>query len=370
MGRTVQLVAAQVGEGGGALGRPVAGAVARWAERRGLSLRVRDDAGEIGEGEASPLPGYSVDSLDCARSVLKAVPWHRLPPFDLERPIATQVRAALDRVGPESPSARFAVETALLDLLGKRLGLPAHRLLAPEGGADAVPLCALLRERSAAAAAAEARHAVELGFGALKLKVGADLESDLACVRSVRRAVGPAVALRLDANRSLPPDRAQELLSAFGEVQPELFEEPVPAEVVASSLRDAGVALAADESLHDPAAREQVRALTRSRRYRTWVLKPAALGGAFACLDLAAEARALGADAIASHLFDGPVAWAATAALALALGDTRPMGVALHAGLDAWPDRGLASRVANGVLRPPDASGLGLWPDEEEGRSR
>ena len=39
------------------------------------------------------------------------------------------------------------------------------------------------------------------GFSTLKLKVGTDAATDVARVRAVRAAVGPDVALRLDANQ-------------------------------------------------------------------------------------------------------------------------------------------------------------------------
>src|SRR5690606_33379374 len=68
------------------------------------------------------------------------------------------------------------------------------------------------------------------------------------------------------------------------------------------------------------------------------VLKPMLLGGFLPALALAARARACGAGVVISHLFDGPVALAASAHLAVALGTTRACGLDRHSGLQAWPE--------------------------------
>jgi hypothetical protein len=61
---------------------------------------------------------------------------------------------------------------------------------------------------------------------------------------------------------------------------------------------------------------------------------------------------------VLSHTFDGPVAWRAAAALALALPTGSAHGLAPHAGLDAWQ---LAPPpVVDGSLRAWAEPGLGL----------
>ena len=114
----------------GALTAEASNAEARWAVRRGLLLELEDREGRIGQGEASPLPGFSQDTLAEARADLLAVEWEALPAIDLGDELLLQVGRVLDEAGLNAPSARFAAETALLDLAGQLTGEPIHVLLA------------------------------------------------------------------------------------------------------------------------------------------------------------------------------------------------------------------------------------------------
>jgi L-fuconate dehydratase len=71
-----------------------------------------------------------------------------------------------------------------------------------------------------------AREALADGFTHLKLKVGADLESDLRRARLVREAIGPANRLSLDANQAWGVEQAIDAIRALSEVDPWWIEEP------------------------------------------------------------------------------------------------------------------------------------------------
>ena len=71
-----------------------------------------------------------------------------------------------------------------------------------------------------------AREALADGFTHLKLKVGADLESDLRRARLVREAIGPKNRLSLDANQAWGVEQAIEAIRALSEVDPWWVEEP------------------------------------------------------------------------------------------------------------------------------------------------
>ncbi|MCK6552273.1 mandelate racemase/muconate lactonizing enzyme family protein, partial [Myxococcota bacterium] len=212
---------------GGALSGVAANRRTTWRERAGLRLAVFDERGRVGLGEASPLPGYSPETIDDAEAAL-AIDVATLNAAlavlrgdgGLEEERDAVVReggrvigaAAARLVGPV-PSARFALETALLDLVGQRAGVPIHAMLGAPPPA-AVPVSALVVSRSPDGAADEARRAVARGMRTLKLKLGlGSLDDERALLRAVRAAVPADVALRLDANgqAALPP---RELLDA------------------------------------------------------------------------------------------------------------------------------------------------------------
>jgi o-succinylbenzoate synthase len=298
-----------------------------WRRREGIGLRVVG-GGQEGWGEASPLPGYSPDTLEDARAELAAL--------GLE---GVELRAdwrALEGLarGVRSPSARFALESALLDLAARHASAPAHRLLRPF-----VPGPRRVAEVSAAALGggggleAEVRALEARGVAALKIKVGrpgAWAEERAALARAA--AAARRLELRVDANQAFG-DEAPPRLEELAALRITLAEEPAPPESWLEG-RGASPPLALDESLRRPdAAAILVRA---APRLGAIVLKPAVLGGLGAALAWADRAAALGVPSVLSHLFDGPVAAAALRTLALALppgGPAHGLGLARAGGV-------------------------------------
>jgi L-alanine-DL-glutamate epimerase-like enolase superfamily enzyme len=96
--------------------------------------------------------------------------------------------------------------------------------------------------------------------------------------------------------------------------------------------------LALDESLQQPGALTTVDFALQRVKLGALVAKPMALGGIEPIRQLGALAERHHVPVILSHLFDGPLAWAGCAALALAFGSrTVAAGLAPHRGLMAWP---------------------------------
>ena len=141
------------------------------AERELALLRVEDDDGAVGFGEAAPFEPYDGVSLD-------------------------EVVDALSDGTPRDGApaqARAAWDLALMDLEARREG----RALG-EPGAEAI---AVNRTLPAGPPEEVARHAsagVRDGFSCFKVKVG--LPDDAERVGAVRAAIGPWPALRVDAN--------------------------------------------------------------------------------------------------------------------------------------------------------------------------
>jgi o-succinylbenzoate synthase len=356
---------AEIVPGGGALASPVSNARNTWVARRGLVLRLIDENGTVGQGEASPLPDFSADDLESTEARLRALAESTLI-FDLEQPLS----ALLAEVGRLLPrphaAARFAFETALLDLLGQRRHVPLWQLLASVPGAAEraparLPLSALIDTTSEARAFRDAEAAIERGIGTLKLKLGRPGQpaSELRIALALRAALGPKVRLRFDANRAWTPGEARITLQELAQADPEFVEEALePAALVAAGRLPAPLAL--DESLLDADWLDRKGPELVKAGVTAVVLKPMLLGGFGACLRISARARELGLRVVASHLFDGPIALAATAALGLAAANADcASGLDRHAGLECWPRTPLAMITRSEVL-PSDAPGLGL----------
>ena len=78
-----------------------------------------------------------------------------------------------------------------------------------------------------------------------------------------------------------------------------------------------------------------------------------------ATLDLAKIAREYGAQPVLSHTFDGPIARAATAELALALQTELAAGLGPHPALDLWPPHHIAA-IRGREICPHAVPGLGF----------
>jgi L-rhamnonate dehydratase len=160
--------------------------------------------------------------------------------------------------------ALAAIDVALWDLKGKALGQPVWRLLG--GARPRVPLYATFgfgffsREELAAAA----KLWVSQGFRRLKMTVGGEalrrrdarpidevIRDDAARVAAVREAVGPDVALYVDANCSLDlyhATRLAEMIKPYGIA---FFEEPLTqndARQMAELRRATGMPLACGQN--------------------------------------------------------------------------------------------------------------------------
>ncbi|MDO9073987.1 MAG: enolase C-terminal domain-like protein [Rubrivivax sp.] len=353
--------------------------------RTAVRIRLRDGQGQAGHGEALPLPGYSSDDADAAERALALLAARGA----LRVPASAAITGAggpgsaaalLDAVlSPDAellaaaPSARFALECALLDLLARRAGLSAAQWLAQGRALQPVPVSVLLPEDSAPAVAA-ATQAVRAGHRVLKLKIAradrtaAQDHALLAAVRAAADAAAsaeaaaspgastcPAVLLRLDANGALTPAAAPARLAGLQCHGVEVVEEPV-AGANLLALPPLPLRWAADESLADPALAAALLALPAGRRPAALVLKPALLGLA-RCLVLADAAAARGVGLIVTHAMDGDLGLAVACALAAALPvPPWPCGVAPHAGLrHPAPSRPW--------LAPPAAVGLFVHVD-------
>ena len=334
--------------------------VERRAERSVL-VRATDSSGRVGVGEASPLPGYSPDEAGACARALAALDPATLPALSSDgRALASELGALASALPNALPAAQHALQTAALDLEAQRRGEPIWALLRRAGPVcgpvpSLLPVAALLDQTSDESALASADRALGRGVRTLKLKLGRrGFDDELALLERLRARVGAAIQIRLDVNRLWSAEDAPARLAGVTGVRPELVEECMPAAALAR-FESSPVPLAVDESLQDPSFVEQL-----PESVRALVLKPMALGGYARCLELASWAHARGLDVIVSHLFDGPVALAAAAHLALAVGSSqRAAGLAEHSGLDPWP-RVRIPLVREAHLLCDDAPGLGL----------
>jgi o-succinylbenzoate synthase len=321
-----------------------------WRRREGLLVDLDVD-GVHGIGEASPLPGYSPDTLDDAQTALAAIDRRALGRALALPEINATLKGAAELLPSTQPAARMALETAVLDWCARRHGVSAASLL----GIDPQAARALAWLVTAADPVG-VRAAEAAGYRHFKMKIGApgSLAAELIDVVDLTRSLGSQSRLRLDVNQAWTQVQAQSACRALVGTQIEFIEEPCRGW---SRPLDTDIPMALDESLRG-CHPDELAALVGKTGAGVVVLKPMLLGGITRCLEWGRQASALGLGIVVSHSFDGPVALMAAGAIALALPTACAQGLAPHAGLAAWPR--LRLPIVGGALRAWIEPGLGM----------
>jgi L-Ala-D/L-Glu epimerase len=328
---------------------PYVTAAGTLTEREMALLRLHDEEGLEGLGEAVPLSLRGGTSLERVVAELEAL---------AERASVDEAALRSQAAGLSAP-ARCAALTAIADLRGRRSA--AERGEPAGESAPPVRCNASLVAGEPAAVAAEAERWAADGFSSFKLKLGTG--DDVAQVRTVREALGPDVCIRVDVNGSWGLETAKRRLADLEPFDIELAEQPVAtleeaAELAASTL----IPIAADESVES--RDDAVRAFELGACAMTGI-KLSKVGGPEAAVEIAEVLPAYMSSAL-----DGPVGIAAAAQVAATLGEggVRP-GTELAHGLAT--QRLLAATVAavgpelrGDMLHLPDGPGLGVEIDE------
>ena len=346
--------------------------------RAGLLVSITA-GGHTGWGEASPLPGWSRNSLLQTETALRAA--LEVIGTDAESAVAAVI-ASLEH----APHARAAVAGAWADLQARQAGttLAAHLIESTGAGPsrstgagraetsgkgrsgpapyEEVAVNALITADEPDDVGSEAQDAVKAGFRAVKLKVGrAEPATDVDRVRAARAGLGPEAELRLDANGAWDQATAVEVLGRVQDCDIAYCEEPVAGiEAIAAVGLRSPIPVAVDESIRSES--DAVRALDLG--VSTLIVKPQALGGPDVALAIAARTREAEASVVVTSFLDSAVGLAHALHVAAAVdaaGSHRQAHGLATAELLA-EDLAAPPPVAAGAMPLPSSSGLGVTP--------
>lgn len=314
---------------------------------RDLFTVALDGGGVVGHGESAPLEAY--DGVPAA-AVAEALAFYSELLREFTPDVPGHLLLDACRRAAELPEALAAIDMALWDRAGKRADRPVAGLLRDDH-LQAVPVNATIGALDRAGASAAAARAMAEGYACVKLKVGSG--DDAGRVAAVRAALGPSVALRLDANGAWDVETAVRMIDALAPAGLELVEEPVHGVL---AVRDVRARVATRVSIDETA--DQPGALTASVADAV-CLKIGRCGGIGALLSQAALVRATGADVYVASTMDGPLGIAAGVHAAAALRVDLACGLATL-GHFAGVEEPEALRVLAGTIRVPTGAGLGV----------
>ena len=245
------------------------------AERRICLLELRDGDGAAAWSEcvAGEQPNYSPETIDTAW--LAITEW--LAPRVLGRRFGSpgEVHPELARGVVGHNMAKAAVEMGCWALAAERRGVPLAELLGGTRERIATGI-SLGIQASPEALVERARAAVAAGYRKVKLKI--EPGADVAYVRAVRDALGPAAHLMADANSAYTLGDADHLaeLDAFDLM---MIEQPLAQDDLvrhAALQRRVRTPICLDEAITDVARAEDMIALGSGRIVN---IKPGRVGG-------------------------------------------------------------------------------------------
>ncbi|MBU3541946.1 muconate cycloisomerase [Polynucleobacter sp. MWH-Loch1C5] len=279
-------------------------------------VRVVCGDGIVGWGEATTIGGLNYGE-ESPQSIKTNIDTHIAPLLIGMR--ASEVGKVMNKIRKIVQGNRFAkcaIETALLDAQGKRLGIPVSELL---GGRvrDSFPVAWTLASGDTSKDIAEAELMIDKKrHNIFKLKIGAKpLEVDIKHVLDIKKALGEKVSVRVDVNQAWTELQSVKGIAALEAGGIDLIEQPVKAEHRASLGRLAqrfAVAIMADEALHGPLDAYQIATHSAAD---VFAVKITQSGGLIPAMQVATIAHMSGIALYGGTMLEGGVGTAASAQL-------------------------------------------------------
>nr|WP_314433132.1 muconate/chloromuconate family cycloisomerase [uncultured Brevundimonas sp.] len=346
--------------------RPHVLSVATMQSQTVVLVRLRCADGIEGVGEGTTIGGlnYGGESPEGVKLAIDTYFAPLLAGADSTRPAVIMDR--LRRAVVDNRFAKNAIETALLDIQGKRLGVPVSELL---GGRihDRLPVLWTLASGDTARDIAEAEAMLASGrHNAFKLKIGKrSVREDVAHVAAIKRALGDRASVRVDVNQAWSEAAAKRALPLLAAAGVDLVEQPIRAHATAGMARLTAMGLVpimADEALHGP---ESGYALACGQAADIFALKIAQSGGLTQALRLAGIAQSAGVALYGGTMLEAGVGTIASAQLFATLPEIE-FGTELFGPLLLTQEL-LAEPLhyADGCLTVPNGPGLGVQLNED-----
>ncbi|MDF0599684.1 enolase C-terminal domain-like protein [Psychromarinibacter sp. C21-152] len=324
-----------------------------------IVLRLTSEGGAEGFGEAAAWAVFT-GSPEASYAALDRY----LRPLVLGQPAGHIGRfmADAERAVAHCTEAKAALETALLDLCGRIVGVPVWALL---GGKcrDTIPLSCSLADPDFDADLRLVDRLRADGVNIVKLKTGVkDHRFDMMRLERLR-SDHPDLCVRVDYNQGLGPEDAEARLRDVARLAPDFIEQPVRADQYAlmARLRHAvEVPLLADESVFGP--EDMLRAASEGICDGVAV-KIMKAGGLRRAQRVAEIAAAAGLTAYGGDMFETGLAHMAGAQMIAAT-------PAIKLGCEFYQARYYLQEdiletpfpVSDGAVVVPDGPGLGVVP--------
>ncbi len=346
--------------------RPHVLAMATMSRQSIVLVRLRSSDGLEGVGEGTTIGGlsYGEESPESIKSAIDTYIAPILSHCDPER--VAETMAVIGRSVKGNHFAKCAVETALLDMAGKRLGIPVSELIGGGRVRDTLPVAWTLASGDTARDIEEAEEMLATRrHNIFKLKIGKrSVEADAQHVGAICRAVEGRASVRVDVNQNWSEAQADRGMALLRDAGVDLVEQPIAGGAVPALARLASrhiVPIMADEALHGP---RTAFALASAAAAQVFAVKIAQSGGLHAAAQVAGIASAAGIGLYGGTMLEAGVGTIASAHL-FATFATLEWGTELFGPL-LLTEEILAEPIAyrDFSMPVPTGPGLGITLDE------
>ncbi|MCG6882342.1 MAG: muconate cycloisomerase [Silicimonas sp.] len=334
-----------------------------------IILALTSEDGTVGWGEASPWAVFT-GSPEASHAALERY----IRPHVLGRKLSkrTAIMSDAARAVAHCTEAKAALETALLDLTGKLLGVPVHALLGGSGqtvaaNAMRLPLSVSLADPDFARDRALLDRLRLDGVRIVKLKTGfRDHAYDVMRLEALAQDY-PEFRVRVDYNQGLEIDEALARVRDVAEFRPDFIEQPVRAhhyDAMARIRAAIDVPLLADESVFGP---EDMLRAAREGICDGVSVKIMKAGGLSRAQQVARLAALNGLTAYGGDMFEAGIAHLAGAHMIAATPEIT-LGCEFYQAKYYLAEDILEEpiRYEDGHICLPDGPGLGLTPDRSK----
>lgn len=348
--------------------RPHKMSVASMQKQTLVLVKITTTDGIVGWGEATTIGGlsYGEESPESIKTNLDTYFAPLLMSLKENLNIA-QITQLMGKHIVGNRFAKCAVQTALFDILGKRLNLPVSELL---GGRvrDSLPVLWVLASGDTDKDIAEARQMIEQKrHNAFKLKIGSrPLMQDVEHAIAIKKALGDDVSIRVDVNRAWSKMQCIQGIKALQDGGIDLIEQPCATddtETLAYLTRRFDVAIMADEAVMYP---KNAYKLAKGGCADVFAVKIEQAGGLIEACDIAKIASLAGIELYGGTMLEGAVGTIASAH-AFSTFDSLAYGTELFAPLLLTEEILKTPLVyENFKLKIPTGAGLGIHLDEDK----
>lgn len=283
-----------------------------------IVVRVITDDGQEGFGEAPPTAVITGDTLGSIRCAIEDFIAPSLLGMEIEN--LDGIMRKLHGCILKNTSAKAAVDMAIYDLYAKSCQKPLYQILG--GYRKELETDLTISVNGIDEMVEDSLKAVEQGFHILKIKVGKESLKDIERIKEIRKAVGPDIKLRIDANQGWTSKEAVKIIHTLEDMDIgiDLVEQPVSAhdfEGMKYVTARVMTPILADESVFS--AQDAVK-LIQERAADLINIKLMKTGGIYEALKICSLAESYGVECMIGCMLESKIAVSAAAHLAAAKG--------------------------------------------------